>query len=247
MRRGRATHAAVGIGIAISIRIFFAPLLAYLLLTRQWRAVAVSLVSLLLCAIASLGVFGWAEHSAWIAVMRDVQWPWPSMNGSITGALSRFALDASGYPTAAMPHMVRVGLAISAAFGIFGLTRSVSVGPRSFDQRWLLLLLTCLLAFPVGWIYYWWIFAGPLVASWQVRSVRRAFWCLLPALLVPWFLLKAPASGLTALTSSLYCWGLLALWIGASRNSVATPVPGYDNLRPAGTQRGLLLEESRSA
>jgi alpha-1,2-mannosyltransferase len=139
MRHGRTARAAIGIGVAIAIRIFFLPLLGYLVVTRQWRAVGMTLISLTACAVVSLGVFGWSEHLAWIAVMRDVQWHVSPLNASITGMVSRFALSAHGTPTAAMPRATWIGLGLSAIFGVFGFWRA-SVASASFDKRWLLLL-----------------------------------------------------------------------------------------------------------
>jgi alpha-1,2-mannosyltransferase len=213
MRHDRIARAASGIGVAIGIRMFFLPLLGYLVVTKQWRAVGVALLSLTACAVVSLGVFGWSEHLAWIAAMRDVQWQVSPLNASITGMVSRFALSVHGTATAAMPRATWIGLGFSAIFGVFGFWRAC-VSSAPFDTRWLLLLATSLIAFPVGWIYYFWILAGPLAASWAVPSVRRAIYLTLPAWFLPWSALRiTPWVPVTAIVGSIYCWGLLAIWV----------------------------------
>jgi hypothetical protein len=216
LRREQFLHAAIGIGLAIGIRLFFAPLLVYLILGKQWRAAAAAATGATGCFALGVAVFGLAEHRAWVAALRNSEGAWGAMNSSFTAPLARAAYVLGGSSlNAPLTWAVRLGAGIS----IIALAVGLLLSRRRFgtDASVLLVLLTCLLASPLGWLYYWWMIAGPLFGAWRHRPSRIAFWVSLPAWLVPWsFFFPFSSIGQAVTIGSLYFWGLLALWVGAA-------------------------------
>jgi hypothetical protein len=231
-RGGQVKRAGVAIGLATSAKLFFVPLAAYLLLKREPRAFLACGLAACGCFLAGLAVFGVAEHFRWIAVIRDVQWPWLASNSSIVAPLARAAyvlggeaLNAAGVVTA-----VRIGLGLCALLAALGY--GAAWREPDLDRGLLLVILTCLLTFPLAWLYYWWLFAGPLVASLRWRSVRIGFWCSLPGWLIPMHLLWPYGSVAFAVTlGSIYSWSLLVLWSGAVVTSRGLPVSSPPDAR----------------
>jgi hypothetical protein len=109
-----------------------------------------------------------------------------------------------------------IGLTCAVVVLVAGVWRAVCA--NNVDRALLVLLVTCLLAFPVGWVYYWWIIGAPLIACWHISAVRRAFWLSLPGWLIAAWFIWPPSTVLFAVTiGSLYCWTFFALWVGAIR------------------------------
>jgi alpha-1,2-mannosyltransferase len=223
MRAGRWERAAIGIGVALSVKMFFVSLLAYLVWKRQWRAAAVAVATGVGCFAVGWLVFGWAEHVAWVRTLLDVQWPWLAINMSIEGLPSRIAFIRGGEQvgTPALARAVWIGILIAAPVALAGLIIAGRDGNR--DRGALLILVTTLLTFPVGWLYYWWVVIGPLAACYHTQpTIRRASWWSLPCLLIPVAFVWPLTGALHAVTiGSLYFWSLLVLWIGAVRGSTA--------------------------
>jgi alpha-1,2-mannosyltransferase len=223
LRREQFLLAGGAIGLAIGARLFFAPLLIYLILGRQWRSAAVAAATAAGCFVVGIAIFGLAEHHAWLAALGSSQGPWAVMNSSFTAPLARVPYIMGGRrPDASVAWAVRLGGGIS----VIALAAGLGLSRRRFgkDASVLLVLLTCLLASPFGWLYYWWMMAGPLAGAWTHRSMRVAFWLSLPAWLVPWsFFFPFSSIGQAVTIGSLYFWGLLALWVGAARVMALPP------------------------
>ena len=222
-RQDRWTHAGIWLGIAIISKPFLAPLGALLLVRRQWRGSLYSAISGLTCLAIGVAVFGWSEHVAWLRVLRDVQWPWLPINSSLTAPLARVAYVLGGHVVTA-PGVI-VATQIGSALGIGLVIFSLGAARRTdLDQAWLLVTIACLLASPLGWLYYWWLAIPPMIACWV--WIRRAFWLSLAGWVIPMYW-AAPAVFLgsvwTAITvGSLYTWTLLVLWIATLRSATAT-------------------------
>jgi hypothetical protein len=209
--REQWTRAAVWIGLAWSVKLFFLPLALWLGLRRQYRA---SLIAVL-CGVGALGtgalIFGLSEVFVWGATLRGVSWSWFTINSSVLGVLSRLHLGAT------LTTLFSASLA--GALGIIGLWSAVRA--RETTASYLMAAATCCVVFPIVWVHYWWALGAPLIGAWHHRSVRVGFWCSLAGWLVPpayvtgghptWWILTV---------GSLYSWSLLALWVGAVRASI---------------------------
>ena len=83
-------------------------------------------------------------------------------------------------------------------------------------------LTAALLVSPVGWIYYHFLFVGPVLSLaltkrwWATSRFRRVLIVsfAVPLLLAPGMLAIGQPNGWLSLTlGSLYFWSLLALWV----------------------------------
>jgi hypothetical protein len=92
---------------------------------------------------------------------------------------------------------------------------------RDVDRAFLLVNAAALLVSPLGWSYYYWLLAGPLVAigvgpGWrQLSGGARTLMCVsVPGLLCPSAMLDGgqPSAVATLTIGSLYVWSLAAIW-----------------------------------
>jgi hypothetical protein len=238
-RRSRWSWVGVLVGIAWSTKLFLLPLLAYLALTRKWTAAALAVATGLACFTLGIAVFGFSEAGRWIAVIREVQWPWISINASALSPWARVAYigNASVVSSAGMQVALQYGSAISVVILGAGVIRAVTL--KETDQAFLLLLLTSLLASPLGWVYYWWMLAPPLVACMRHnRVIRIAGYCSLPGWIIPPGLIWPPGSVLLAATTgSVYFWSLITLWVGTliARAEIEDRTDGFGSRQGSAT------------
>jgi alpha-1,2-mannosyltransferase len=220
-RAQRWERAAIGIGIACSMKLFFAPLIGYLLVTRRWRAAGVALASCAACFGVGLLAFGWSEYVAWGRVLTEVSWPWFPMNTSIVAPFTRYAYAEQAWWYQGLPDTrsaMQIGLLVAAPLALLG--GLVAWRDRNHQRALLVLLSTILLTFPTGWVYYWWMLAGPIAGLWHRSDARRAALRLLPVAFLPFWWFWPIDSPILAFTiGSAFTWALLAFWIGLIRSS----------------------------
>ena len=222
----RWSRAAVGIGIAWSLKLLFAPAVIWLLWRRQYRAAAIAVVTGLSCFAVGLAVFGWPEHLAWLHALSSVTWGWYSVNSALAAIPARIVYMRSGalVNPPGLPAATILGLAIAAPVALVGTWRAATDPDAS--RGWLLLLLTCLLCFPASWIEYWVVLGPPAIACWQARTVRRPTLCAAPAWWVQASWIYPYTSMLEAVTlGSVYTWCLLVWWIGVAWRSAPVVAP----------------------
>ena len=215
VRSGRWTRAGVAIGLAVSIKLFFGPLGIFLILKQQWRAMFAGVATALLLLLAGVAVFGLQSYLEWIRALGDVTWVWAVMNGSIFAPVARLWLgdeSAFGFTPDLRGAMV-IGWLFALPILVLGmLTAWRSANP---DRSILAVILTSLLASPLGWVYYYWIALGPFAAMRTNARVRRSAVLASAWLLFPYYWLWPNDSMLFTLTlGSAYTWSLLAGWIG---------------------------------
>ena len=88
------------------------------------------------------------------------------------------------------------------------------------DAAILMLLVTSLLASPLGWIYYIPILAGPLTALLVAGRLSVWSYAALAALMIPFPALYPYPSRLYAFTAgSLYTWSLIGIWAATALSS----------------------------
>jgi hypothetical protein len=216
IRAGRWTRAAVAIGLGWSVKLFLAPLVLYLVARRQWRAALVSIACGFGCFAVGLAAYGVGPHVEWVRALRSASWAWEPMNASLFAPFARLN---------AQPDLVNGRVPSGGASGaIAGLCALIALSAGMIaalrdnrsDRSVLTVLMTCVLASPLGWVYYFWIFVGPLWACWDDRIVRRVVLLAAPGWLAPLFLLWRFESAASAFTvGSAYTWSLLLVWLGA--------------------------------
>ena len=218
-----------------------------LLAIGQWRAVA-AMVS---TAAASFGlgllIFGWDAHVKWIGALRSIDWIWAPMNGSLAALVARtFEGGALIPPFMDAPQFVGPATAMACAavvvVSLWQLARNRHRG--LVDHLFAIALLGAQLVSPLGWIYYLWLAAGPLVAIWMSARARPsrirdiALWLAVPGLLFPLPLFSVFAGGFWQPTiRSIYTWTMLWLWLAvvldAGRTTSSPSCPERDS--PSGS------------
>ena len=222
-RRGQWTRAGIALGVLISVKPFLGVFGIYLLLLRQFRAAVWSAISGAAAVLAGLLVFGPDTYLAWSRAVKSIEWLWAPMNGSIHGLFSRTFSPSPLFPGAFSVPAVIVPLATLSCLAVLAVTYarlSRSTEAHAVDYSFGLLLLTALLVTPLGWVYYWWLLAGPLAALWRAHTgetKQRTAWLLmiaLPGLVYPpLFVSRLGALAWVPSTiGSVYLWTTLVLW-----------------------------------
>lgn len=170
--------------------------LAWALLTRRWRAVAVGAVALLLLAGIATAVGGVAAWTDFLTLIRTVTDPIVTEHNFTPGAVAyQLGLSveaASGLQVASTIGVVAVllasvRLATDEASYLVAVVASQLVSPILWDHYAMLLLL------PVAYLAAsgrWWALLVPLVAAWPLLEVTPPiaypvlFWVVLVATLV---------------------------------------------------------------
>jgi alpha-1,2-mannosyltransferase len=218
IRREDWTGAGILVGLTCSVKPFLLVFVLWWLVQRRWRALAWAGVSGGLAVLVGVLIYGVSSYAEWIGVLRDVRWMGAPMNASIAGMIgrtwSRHALVWDAWT---------LQIAKSLALVVIPLGVWFAVRARDPDRAVLILLLTALLASPLGWVYYLWMIAGPALVVWRRPAANALVMAGLIGVLVPHFLTWPFSSTLWAGTiGSLYGWSVLLLFIGTV---VHTEVP----------------------
>ena len=211
-RQDRWTAGAVGYGLALGFKPFLGVFLLWLLVTRRWRAVAVALTVLAATIAIGLAAFGIDVTRAWVQALGDVTWAYAVMNASLQGFLARTLTwpGPPSVPLAVAPALV--GPLAAAGGALIIVVTLVRTRRWTIDRSWLPLMVSALLASPLGWLYYiWWIVPGTRPSKLLLES---------PLLWMPMAVtIMLKPSGWVALTlGSVYFWGLFILWIRRMRS-----------------------------
>jgi hypothetical protein len=230
IRRQDWTRAGVLLGLVCSVKPFLGIFVLWWVVERRWRALAWAGVSGGLAALLGVVVYGVSSYAEWVGVLRDVQWSGAPMNASIAGMVGR---TWSLHALVRDPWVLQIGTPL--VLVVMALGVCFAVHARDTDRAVLILLLTALLASPLGWIYYLWMVVGPALVVWRRPTAPALVRVGLIGILVPHILLWPFSSALWAGTiGSLYTWSVLLLWTGTV---VQSPVPTSiqsdgDNSRP---------------
>ena len=87
-RRDRWAAGAIGLGLALSLKIFLGVFLLWLVLKRQWRALPSRGHGTAAFGVG-VAVYGTDVFRAWIAAMAGAEWPGAFSNASIRGLIDR--------------------------------------------------------------------------------------------------------------------------------------------------------------
>jgi hypothetical protein len=209
-RVGRMDGAAAMLGAVCAFKPIFVPLLVWMLLARQWRALAVAAATGAALAIAAVAVWGLQPQLDWIHAL-----------GAVTWFDSRFNMGWAALAARPLPSTLSnpVVAALSLALGVLLAWALRRLPPTS---ALLPLVAGSIVAAPLGWLYYLCV-PGPLLMRWAYDRGRWPvlawlLWVplpLVPGLPSPWWI------RLTLL--SVYAWGMLMLVFSLLRESVQPP------------------------
>lgn len=218
-RDGRWTTAAVWLGACLSVKPFLLIFAPYLLLTRRFRALVVTLATAALCFAAGSLIFGVDAYRSWYgALAQSGDWAWGVMNASLLGVFRRaFDTQPIGTPLVVAPVLVK-GWVVAA--GLIGIVTLVAcLRSADVDRPFALLLVAAQLISPLGWIYYVWLPAGPIAAlALKPRTRATLSTCLAVVAAVgfvypmPFLLAFRTHAWATLTIASVYFWATLALW-----------------------------------
>lgn len=231
-RTHRSIAAGALIGVCASVKPFFLLFIPYFVIRGQIRAAVVSLVPVV--ALFSIGAayYGIEAYRLWIADLMSVTWAEHYLNASVLGVVER-SLSTSEWqqvPVVDAPRVIApLWATLCAGVGVATLWRVRVLS--DVDRQFLLIMTAALLLSPLGWIYYVWFLAPPVIAS--ASTLERITWreCLLglalAGFLAPPFLPLGALTwfyGLGTLTvGSIYFWALAALWLIALRDRTRDP------------------------
>ena len=225
-RQHRYVSAGVWIGVCASVKPFFLLFVPYLAVRRQMGAAVGSLVPVVGLFGIGIAYYGVDAYQMWIDDLVSVSWAEHYLNASVLGFVER-TLSTSAWqqvPIVHAPKMVApLWITICAGVSVATLWRVRSIS--SVDAQFLLITSAALLLSPLGWTYYLWFLAPPVVvvvsefAAVGRREILLGLGLagflappLLPRVALEW------SYGLgTATFGSIYFWSLAALWVVAMR------------------------------
>jgi len=240
MRRGKWVAAAFVLGIVTSVKPIFGIFGLYLLAERRVAAVLIMAAAMAAAFAAGVLVFGIQSYREWIVVVSAINWAWTPMNGSLTGlAVRAFDQTPMFTPVWYAPQLVRPLVFVGGSIVL--VTAAVEIwrdrSPQAADRAFAILLFTALLVNPLGWVYYVFVAAGPvlaLVLTMRHRPSRartRWLWLAAPGLIVPLSVAALGTSWWGSVTlGSIYAWMTIGVWgalladARAARHDGAQPV-----------------------
>ena len=218
-RRGRWTTAGALVGIAVAMKPFLVPLVAWLAWRRRPAAVVAAIAAGGLTSTAGGLIFGVSSFVQWQEQVPSVDWFHHYTNASLWGIVYRLftqnpQFDHVVLPTQAIPWLV----GLLGAVVVLICWRQCRAS-NDVDRQWSLVLCASLLLSPLGWVYYGvWLLPGQHF-KWP-GSIATAFW-LIPT---PWLLMTQPSAVATLLWGSAATWGLVLAFVHIARTAPALAV-----------------------
>jgi len=234
-RRGKPIWMGIALGLATACKLFPGALFLYLLLTRQWRAMAVAILTIAIVTGFTVALFGVETFQTYVfEVLPRVKcfvsgW----MNLSLTGLWTKLFDPAENLdrvePLFRSPLLARVGALGSSTLVVIVLAwvivKSKSRAER--DSAYGLSLTAMLLISPIAWDHYLLLLMVPLTLTWlhlpaspkfelAFYAIVAAFW-ISPVVLyrafIPGETLRGPAyPGHVFFVLSFQCWAVLAFF-----------------------------------
>ena len=222
IRKEKPVLAAVLLGLAASIKLFFGLFSIYFLLRREWRALLWFNYTVLFCFLLPLLLFGSQVYINYFETLHYLRWTASSWNASILGTLLRLFGGNHEPNTALMPIP---GLTEKIYLFLFGLyllflswflVKKTSLNKtvkRDFD--FCVILIAMLLLSPLGWLYYFPLLIIPIIVLMQLAKAKY-YPVAIPILV-----------GLVIIFSSLPLPLIASGWINATNVSQISLSSGY--------------------
>lgn len=222
---GKIEKMGVLLGFCISLKPFFAPLLLFILLHKQYRALTTAVAIALAVTLGGALLYGLDAYRNYLLIASDITWSGANWNGSWSGIVERYV---SGQTDSTLPP----GSPIAQAWAIFLSLLTLSVTFLQLrgiehskqalsDSIFALGLPISLLISPLGWNYYFPILSVSCITLWRMPPTERHTRAWRLALLLPVFITIAPITNHTSprpetpsvwwSIDSIYCYALLFL------------------------------------
>ena len=203
MREGRWTQVGAWMGLAASLKPFLLIVFPYLVLKRQWRAIAWGGVVWATSFVVGAVVFGPDAVLQWFEAARWPTWLAHFHNASFQAYVSRVMWDWPGPIVASVGSGVGILATVWLAF------------KRDVDAAWAVLMAGAILWAPLGWVYYEWCLIPPIAVLIAQHRIPRGAWLLVIPFVWPIsaYPIRITGTLLDAQIRSIYFWGLLGLWM----------------------------------
>ena len=244
-RKGQWIPAAVVLGITMSVKPFLGLLLLPFAFKRRWSALIVAVAVALTSFSFGAVVLGFGAFVSWMRAIRGVYWAGYVFNSSIFGLSSRL-LGEGPLPTWGLQPITKapawiqpvwivasvclIAFTVRQLYGRYPTTAKSAERSVDIDREFATILSSALLITPLGWIYYHFFLAGPVIAVFTQEDWRRSLhWkplvlvlSLTGLVLSPGRLMSGQPSPWATLTiGSAYFWGLLGVWMCTVNRSMA--------------------------
>lgn len=190
-----AIKAAVFLGLATSLKPFIGLFFLYFLIRKEWRALSMFTLTILICGLIAAAFFGIDTYYSYYEVCKQIAWAASSWNVSIYG----FLLRLIGGSEANTPWVPIPGLFIFAYPFLSILLMGALIWflcplpgtdlRKKTDLDFSITLVAMLLLSPLGWLYYFPFLSIPFLILWNF-SKKGIYPIVLPLLLASFLLLS---------------------------------------------------------
>ena len=228
-RRNAWNESGAWLGVLAAVKPFALLFLPYLIVSRRWRAAGIFTAVIAGTIAAGVAVYGVHSYVEWVQSLRQSTWFANRLNGSFLAWCERlFGRTHVALPTAP-DAILTYGPLWSARWLVQPLSYGLSalIGALTLwlsrradsDHAFVLLVAAALLISPLGWTYYLWLAAAPLVVLVVRDSVfRRAAAAVVPFALWPIHLIRIgqPSPLATLTIGSASFWLVFGLWFAVA-------------------------------
>ena len=204
MAEGHDAAAGLMLGVAALMRGFPLLMVGYLVLRRRWRAIAYTVIGIVIGGFLTIAFLGLAQTMSFSEGLRFVTKPRflaLPINVSLGAFISRMYWYTVG-PHGGISNFIRRGLVTAAELGMLALTVKATLKSRDVvDIDWRafsLWVVTAVMLSPTAWVHYLVLMLIPFVqmasAAGQGRTNTRAIWMAVAS----YMLIALSTSGRTA-------------------------------------------------
>ena len=179
---------------------------------------------------------GFESYRSWILMIKNVDWHWATMNGSLHGFLSRTFSENPHYSNIINSKLLIdsiwiLGFLIIGTVSVFYAATDSS--KNSVDRSFSIIIISSLLMSPLGWLYYSFLIAAPLTAliyekykTYNFREflkinykIKPMYVCSMFIIILgfflpyPFTLILQPNPFATVTVGSIYFWMFLSIWV----------------------------------
>lgn len=250
----KSTTAAIFLGLAASLKPFIALFFLYFLIRKEWRALGVFILTILVCALIAAVFLGVNTYYAYYQVGHQIAWAASNWNVSIYGVLLRLIGGAEAN-TPLIPihglftgaYLFLSGLLVLALYWFLRPIQGVDARKKT-DLDFSLILIAMLLLSPLGWMYYFPFLSIPFLVLWHFS--KKGFYPIalplllaallllsnIPITLIPTNEIKANNALSVFLGSMLYfavLIGSMSLLFVMRRLLKKQPAPNFERIPPS--------------
>lgn len=169
--------AAMLLGIAASIKLFFGLFGLYFLVRREWHALGWFCGTILICFLLPLTIFHSSEYLAYYKTLVHIHWYTSNWNASLLGFIQRIlgGNNEKNIPLILLPTLSHVLYWLFSGLLLVGfikfLTPTVQIDPQvKSDLDFSITLTMMLLLAPLGWIYYFPLLFIPFIVLFRLSE-----------------------------------------------------------------------------